>query len=158
MPVSLPSPTPSELDVLAVLWAAVTDEGAEGLRVSDIHPRVAARRAQHGEAQPALVTISSQLRGLVGKGLVRPVVVGGKGERTPKRVRTRGLLKASSRSPLTGYVPAHTPGEVLRATLEALASAYPESQRADALLDFAKALKLPVKTIEKLKRLLSSTS
>ena len=145
---SIPTPTPSELDILAVLWQAVTDEGADALRVSDIHPLVASRRGRHGEAEPSPVTISSQLRGLSAKGLVLAVVVGGSSGKSREAVRTRGLLRASTRSPLTGYRPTHSPSEVLQATFEALASAYPETQQTQALIDFAKALKLPKRVVQ----------
>ncbi|MFH1264334.1 MAG: hypothetical protein ABIK89_01310 [Planctomycetota bacterium] len=156
MPTSVPTPTPSELDILAALWQAVTDEGEVALRVSDIHPLVAARRARHGESEPSQVTISSQLRGLSAKGLVEAVVAGGSGGAGSKPVRTRGLLKATTRSPLTGYRPSYSPSEVLQGTFEALASAYPESQRSQALLDFAKAIQLPDETLKNLEKLLAA--
>lgn len=70
-------------------------------------------------------------------------------------MRTRGLLKATTRSPLTGYRPVHSPSEVLQGTLEALASAYPESQRPRALIDFAKAIQLPDETLKELEKLLA---
>jgi len=156
------TPTPSELDCLAVLWKARTDEGETALRLSQVHERVAKRRAENGEPEPKLTTVSTQLRSLVHKSLLNEVVLVRSAEKEPAvqgqaaPIRTRGALRPLCRSPLTGYEPAHEPGEVLRETFRTLVSAYPESKKTDALVDFARALELPEKTVEELQKLLSN--
>jgi hypothetical protein len=123
-----------ELDCLTVLWA----EGGP-LRVSEIHRKLLLRREQAGEAPPALTTISTYLRSLLDKGLLREVTLGGSGMAYASG--TRGMIP-TTRSPKTGYEVVHAPGAILKKTFRALAEAYPPDQRHQALIDFARALDL----------------
>src|SRR2546421_12518422 len=60
---------------------------------------------------------------------------------TPRpAVRTRGGYTPPSRASASSYRAEHSLGEVLLTTFRGLAAAYPEEQRLDALLDFARAL------------------
>jgi hypothetical protein len=142
----LPAPNMGEVDVLAVLWREQA-EGGRPLQLSEVHRRVCERRRAFREAEPATTTISTQLRSLVAKGLIRETTLGrpaeGGDERVP--IRTRGGMKPATRSPLTSYQAVAAPGEALRGMFTGLAEAYPPDarQRLTALLDFAGALGLP---------------
>jgi hypothetical protein len=137
-------PSNSELDCLVVLWThAAGPESGKALRVSEIHRDVCERRRANGEPEPTVVTISSQVRSLLQKHLVRSVVSGAPDSDAVNReaaFRTRGMLSPATRSPLTAYQFLHPPGEVLQSTFSAMISAYPESERPQALVDFADAL------------------
>lgn len=158
----LTPPSPGELDCLAVLWASPEP----ALKLSEIHRLVGERRQRYGEAPPALTTVSSQLRGLVEKGHLIEVMVREDGElvaassdlpvvRVRGAVRTRGsYLAPAKRSPLTGYRVACEPGQAMEQIFRDLAEAYPPGRREQALLDFARNLEFPEKTIKKLERLL----
>jgi hypothetical protein len=133
---ALEAPSAGELDVLNVLWSEQLGEG-QTLQLSEIHRRVCERRRQFGEAEPALTTTSSQLKSLSEKNLI--------GAGTPPAsprpaVRTRGGYTPPSRPPASNYRALHGPGDVLLTSFRGLAAAYPEEQRLDALLDFARAL------------------
>src|SRR5690349_2972730 len=89
-----------ELDCLSALWAQ-----GRPLRASDVLQHVTERREQAGEAPPAPTTISTYMRSLLAKGLVREVTVGHGAEGETRRVYTRGTrgMIPSLRSPKTGY-------------------------------------------------------
>lgn len=141
---SFTPPSTSELDCLSVLWRGTAAPGSSrAMRVSEIHRDVCERRRQHGETEPTLVTISTQIRSLLQKNLVRCVVApSGKQDTTAREVnvRTRGMLSPAPRSPLTAYQYALAPGEVLQTTFRAIVEAYPDDERPQALADFAQAL------------------
>ena len=159
---ALTPPNPGELDCLAVLWASPEP----ALKLSEIHQLVGGRRRRYGEAPPALTTVSSQLRGLVEKGLLVEVTVGEDGrpvEATPEQpvVRVRGAvctrgsyLAPAKRSPLTGYRAACEPGPALDQIFKDLAEAYPPDRRLQALIDMARCLAVPETTIRQLEELL----
>ncbi len=137
-------PSNSELDCLMALWgAAAAPDSNHAMRVSEIHRQVCSRRRQLGETEPTVVTISSQMRSLLQKNLVKCVVGStGESQQVGKDVamRTRGMLSPTSRSPLTAYQYLFQPGEVLQSTFMAIIAAYPEPQRPQSLVDFAAAL------------------
>jgi hypothetical protein len=132
---ALEAPSAGELDVLSVLWREQLGDN-HLLQLSEIHRRVCERRRQFGEPEPALTTTSSQLRALADKKLI------GTGTPAADRppVRTRGGYTPPSRASAASYRALHGPGEVLFTTFRGLAAAYPQEQRLDALLDFARAL------------------
>jgi hypothetical protein len=133
---ALEAPNAGELDVLNVLWREQLGDN-QALQLSEIHRRVCERRRQFGEPEPALTTTSSQLKSLSEKTLI-----GTGASSAPPRpaVRTRGGYTPSSRASASSYRALHGPGAVLLTTFRGLAAAYPEEQRLDALLDFARAL------------------
>jgi predicted transcriptional regulator len=147
----LPSPNAGELDVLGVLWEEQLQSGRP-LKLSEIHRRVCGRRHEHQDPEPALTTVSTHLRSLLGKGLIQEVLASMPvSPRSP--VRTRGMLTPPTRSPLTGYQALFAPGEVLFRTMRGLIASYPPQQRMDALLDFAQVLGLSDANKERLKHL-----
>jgi predicted transcriptional regulator len=151
-PMQLPSPNAGELDVLGVLWEEET-QGARPLKLSEIHARVCARRDHHNDPLPALTTVSTHLRALVAKGLIREMMAS---QPTSSRsMRTRGMLTPATRSPLTGYQVIHSPGEVLARTMHGLIFSYPPQQRVEALADFAKVLGLSAGSSERLRQLVA---
>jgi hypothetical protein len=147
-----------ELECLAVLWQAHAD-GEQALKLSEIRDRISARRAGGTPTFPALTTISTYLRGLVSKKLVRDVIVEDTIEETPKHgpVRVRGIVSVPPppRSPRTGYRAALTPGDALRDTLKLLADAYPAAERPTAVVDFARAAGLPERLVKRLEKALA---
>jgi predicted transcriptional regulator len=144
-------PSWSELDILAAVWEAAS-EGGVPVRLSEIHKRVINRRAAKNEPEPAITTVSTQLRSLVAKRLLEEVkIIGPSGE---VGAAARSMTRPPSRSPLTGYRPVHGPGTILEQTFKDLASAYPDQIRYQALLDFARALELPKGTLKKIEKLL----
>ena len=150
------APSPSELDCLAVVWQSKHEENLTSLRLGEIHRRVAALRTRLGQPEPALTTVSTQVRTLVAKGLLREVLAKEAGPISgqPIRViRKRGMLDSGGRS-TSGYEASYEPGEVLSATFRALASAYPVQKRHEALLDFARALDMPKRTLVQLQKFL----
>lgn len=146
-----------ELDCLVALWQAQA-EGEQALKLSEIHDRIGRRRAALGQGVPALTTISTYLRTLLLKKLVREVTIEDTTQETPRHgaVRVRGIVSAQppARSPRTGYRAALPPGETLKDSFKALADAYPPSARRQAVLDFARALALPDRLIKKLDKAL----
>jgi hypothetical protein len=151
---ALPAPSAGELDVLGVFWEEEQGEGRR-LQLAEVYRRVCERRRRFGEAEPALSTVSTHLRKLLGKGLLEessaPRSAG------PARpIRLRGGYTPPTRSPLTSYRARHGPGEVLRTTFRGLAAAYPPCQRLNALLDFARALDLPAAVLVKLEGVVAS--
>jgi predicted transcriptional regulator len=151
-PDELEVPNPGELEVLATLWAEEL-AGNRPLKLSEVHRRVCAMRREHGDPEPALTTISTHLRKLSDKDLIRAVKAG---DGPPQRQAggTRGMLTPATRSPNTSYQALHQPGDVLFTTFQALAAAYPRQRRREALLDFARALELSSETLQKLHKLL----
>jgi hypothetical protein len=137
-----------ELDCLAILW-----EEGKGLKLSQLHRLLVERRHKTGEAPPAFSTVSTWLRSLTHKGLLKEVVVGSdQGDEAQAFARdTRGMIP-TSRSPRTGYEAIHEPGVVLQKTFKALADAYPPDKRMQSLVDFARALGLPPKTVKELEK------
>jgi hypothetical protein len=130
-----------ELDCMTALWSQ-----KQPLRASDILGLITERRERTGEAPPAPTTVSTYMRSLLAKGLVREVTMGRRTEGEPKRVYARGTrgMIPSLRSPKTGYEPTtDRPGEVLQKTYCALADAYPLEQRWQAVADFSGAAELP---------------
>jgi len=156
-------PNPGELDCLAVLWAS----RKKALKLSEIHQLVGERRRRYGEAPAALTTVSSQLRGLVEKGLLLEVAVREDGKpmkaapeepivRVRGAVRTRGsYLAPAKRSPLTGYRAACAPRLALEQIFRDLAEAYPSEDRCQAVIDMARTVAVSDATLMKLKALLS---
>lgn len=146
MPAQPPAFTPpssSELDCLLALWeAAATADSGRSLRVSEVHRAVCERRRRLGEVEPTLVTVSTQMRSLLQKNLVKSVVGGRDSEQAGRDLapRTRGMLSPASRSPLTAYQFLFQPGEVLQSTFLAMIGAYPQTQQVQSLIDFAEAL------------------
>jgi hypothetical protein len=152
--VPLESPNAGELDVYSVLWAERQGEDRV-LQLSEVYRRVCERRRTFGEAEPALTTVSTHLRGLLRKGLIEEVGGARKGE--PDRpVRTRGNVTPPTRSPLTAYRALHPPGEVLATTYAGYAASYPPGQRLQALLDFARALRLSADGMRRLQELVEA--
>jgi predicted transcriptional regulator len=148
-------PTPGELDCLAVLWEARELEQKDAMKLSEIHERVGKRRQEFGEPPPALTTVSTYLRSATSKRLLEEVRRDESGNTTPMvAIRTRGAL-SSSRSPRTAYKVSHEPGVVLHRTMQAIIQAYPPGKRHQALGDFARAMGLPPKTVEEIKKLVA---
>jgi hypothetical protein len=145
-------PNAGELEVLAALWAERL-EGDRPLKLSEVHRRVCATRREHGDPEPALTTVSTHLRKLTDKELIRAVTAT---DGSPQRQAggTRGMLTPATRSPNTSYQALHEPGDVLFTTFRALAAAYPHQRRREALFDFARALDLSGETLQKLHKLL----
>jgi hypothetical protein len=106
--------------------------GGRGVRLSDVHRGVMKRREQLGGSLPALTTISTQLRTLKSKGLIRETTIGAAADE-PERKR-RGMLTPTTRSPLTGYRTAYPPEVVLGPTFRELATAFPAGHRAACVL------------------------
>lgn len=148
------SPSPAELDVLAVLW----DENQKGeqsrpLRLSEVHRRVCLRRRENQEPEPATTTISTQLRSLTSKELIREVMANE--PVTPKLGGpSRGMLTPTTRSPLTAYEVCFTPSQILAGTMRGLGLAYPEHSRAQAVIDFALAVGLPEQLVQRIAELI----
>jgi predicted transcriptional regulator len=150
----LSAPNAGELDVLAVLWREQA-AGDQPLQLSEVHRRVCERRRSFHEAEPATTTVSTQLRNLVAKGLIRETTVGRPAGEAPSQDRpilTRSGMKPTTRSPLTSYQALSPPGEVLRGMFTGLAEAYPPEvwYRLTALLDFAGVLGLPDELLHRL--------
>jgi hypothetical protein len=149
------APNAGELDVLAVLWEEGQGAGAP-LQLHDIWARVCERRRQFGEPLPAMTTVSTHLRNLVGKKLIedftatRPPAAAGQPVQPP---RFRGGYTPRTKSPHTSYRALYEPGEVLSTTFRGLAQAYPPAARPAALVDFARAMGLPESTLRALKQL-----
>src|SRR6266545_2366939 len=141
----------NELDILAALWAAQA-EGVPALKLAEIHRRINERRAAMGQAPIQPTTVSTYLRSMSERKLLKQVTVedaGPEGQRQTFTSDVRGLIP-TSRSPKTGYEAAHTPAVVLERTFQALADAYPADKRLQALVDFARALGLPQETVDDL--------
>jgi hypothetical protein len=154
-------PSPGEMDVLAVLWEARERDLKEGnpragtLKLADIHEQIKVRRQMFGEPPPALTTVSTYLRSATSKRLLRELRTDQEGRPSPlTAIRTRGALSAA-RSPRTAYQVAHEPGIVFRSTMQAIIQAYPPGQRAQALVDFARAMGLPQKTLKEVEKLIA---
>lgn len=144
------SPNRGELDALAVLWAEQRS-GNRPLGLSEIYRRVCERRRGYGEPEPAYTTVSTHLRSLVKKKLIREI-----GSSQKKRAPSRGIFTPATRSPGTSYQSIYGPAEVLQSTFRALADAYPPSRRLDAIVDFARAQEIPDQVINKMERLLQT--
>jgi hypothetical protein len=150
-PAALEAPNAGELDVYSVLWAERLGAN-RSLQLSEVYRRVCERRRQFGEPEPALTTVSTHLRALVRKALAEEVL-GSSGSAPRSGVRTRGGLTPPTRSPLTSYRALHTPGEVLLTTYRGLAATYPN--KADALIDFARAVGLSPEGMRHLQELVA---
>ena len=142
-----PSPSAGELDCLVILWESAED-GFEALRLSDVRQRMIDRREKMGEPGPAVSTVSTYLRGGVAKGLLEEVRINTSGK-VVATSRSRGVMR-STRSPRTAYRAAVTPQEVFRHTILAIAEAYPRSKRLFLLVDVARELGIPDRTISQL--------
>jgi predicted transcriptional regulator len=153
-PTPLEAPNAGELDVYSVLWAERCGDN-HPLQLSEVHRRVCQRRRGFGEPEPALTTVSTHLRGLVRKELADEVHAT-RTSAPPPSARSRGSYTPPTRSPLTGYRARHAPGEVLLTTFRGLAAAYPEGQRLEALLDFARALDLSAEGMRQLRELIDA--
>jgi predicted transcriptional regulator len=149
----LQSPNAGELDVLSVLWQERLGAN-KSLRLSQIHDRVRAKREALHEPVPALTTISTHLRNLYRKQLIEQVRLTDEDEHRPVRVKTRGTLTPQTRSPLTAYRALYNPSDVLRYQMHGIIVAYPPELKYQALVDFARALKLPEDTVARIKSLL----
>jgi hypothetical protein len=161
-PADLPQdPSAGEMDVLAVLWEARENDEKENnpragtLRLSEIHKLVDLRRQSFGEPPSALTTVSTYLRSATAKRLLREVRTDdlGRPAQVPA-IRTRGAL-GSARSPRTAYQVVHEPGVVCRSTMQAIFQAYPPGLRNQALVDFARAMGLPQRTIKEVEKLMA---
>jgi len=149
----MPTVTPSELDLLAAFWNKDTGTQDRPLKLADLHKAVAARRANHGEAEPAITTISTQLRSLILKGLVRDAA-----QPESHEGGTRGILTPATRSSGTGgYVHTQSQAQVLADTFKGLASLYPNDQRHEAVLDFIRALELSPEQLRVITKELAKT-
>lgn len=143
----------NELDILAALWAAQAED-IPALKLAEIHRRINERRAAAGQAPIQPTTVSTYLRSMTERKLLDQVTVedaGPGGQRQTYASDERGLIP-TSRSPKTGYKPAHDPAAVLEKTFQALADAYPPDRRWQALLDFARAIGLPKETVADLEK------
>ncbi len=148
----IPQPNGQELEILTLLWTQ--PEEKLPLKLGQIYDLVKERRQAYGEAAPAITTISSTLRSALARGILKAIRLTGGQKVELEPTATRSTLHAS-RSPQTGYKPAASPSETLTPMLEILAEAYGENGKAQALLDFAKALQFSDKTLlKKLKKLL----
>jgi hypothetical protein len=152
------------MDVLAVLWEARENDAKENnpragtLKLSDIHKLIEVRRRSFGEPPSALTTVSTYLRSATSKRLLKEVRTDDSGMPAPMpAVRTRGAL-STSRSPRTAYQVAHEPGVVFQSTMQAIIQTYPPGLRHQALVDFAKAMGLPQKTIKEIEKLIQRSS
>jgi hypothetical protein len=150
------------MDVLAVLWevreadAKADNPRAGTLKLADIYERIKIRRQAFAEPPPALTTVSTYLRSATAKRLLREVRTDAEGRPAPMvAIRTRGALSAT-RSPRTAYQVKHEPGDVFQSTMQAIISAYPPGERHRALIDFARAMGLPQKTIKEVEKLVGS--
>lgn len=139
-------PTDAELEILAVLWQALAD-GQVGLRLSDIHRRLAERRKKKGQPEPAVTTLSVQIRGLQEKGLVDEVNMDPGSWTKDQAGNLRSTGPPAKRSPFTGYRTASGPGETLQEKFKELASVYPEEDRLRVVLDVVHALELAKKPL-----------
>lgn len=147
-------PNRGELDTLAVLWA---EQGSDNLplRLNEVYKRVCERRRDYGEIEPALTTISTHLRGLVKKKLIREVDTNS--DINPRKKGNRGLFTPMTRSPYTGYQSLYGPFEVLQTTFRALGDAYPPDRRLEVIVDFARANGIPAEVIDGMEKLLQMT-
>ena len=160
-PADLPQdPSAGEMDVLAVLWEAREKDQKENnpragtLKLSEIHKLIEQRRQSFGEPPSALTTVSTYLRSATAKRLLKEVRTDDSGRPAPMAaVRTRGAL-SSTRSPRTAYQVAFEPGVVFRSTMQAIVQTYPLGLRHQALVDFARAMGLPQKTIKEVEKLI----
>jgi hypothetical protein len=161
-PADLPQdPSAGEMDVLAVLWEARENDQKENnprggtLRLSEIHKQIEIRRQSFGEPPSALTTVSTYLRSATAKRLLKEVRTDDLGRPAPvTAVRTRGAFSAN-RSPRTAYQVAHEPGVVFQSTMQAIIQAYPPGLRHQALVDFARAMGLPQRTIKEVEKLIA---
>jgi hypothetical protein len=149
---SIPTPSLTEIEYLAALWGA-QEEGIPALKSSDIQQRVSRRREQRSEAAHAGSTASTILRNATRKGLLEEVSL------QPLGVAGKSLKRATSgkprtRSPLTAYRPSYTPTQVFEQLFRTISFAYPPKKRVLLLLDVARALDLPRKTVMQIEKLL----
>ncbi|MCI0637477.1 MAG: hypothetical protein L0Y72_22385 [Gemmataceae bacterium] len=148
---AVPQPTGPELEILTVIWGQ--PEENLPLKLGQIYDLVKERRERFGEPAPAITTVSSTLRSAVARGLLTELRLTG-GEAVPvSPVRVRGTLHPT-RSPQTAYKHAADPAVALRPMLKILADAFPEKDRAQGLIEFARALQLPEKTVKELRKVL----
>ena len=144
------APNSGELDALAVLWAEQTGSN-QPLGLSEVHRLVCERRSRFGEPNPAYTTVSTYLRKLVGKGLIRELSV------HSEETSEREVLRPTTRSPHTAYQSIYGPAEVLGSTFRALADAYPPERRLNSIIDFANANGISAQVISKMEALLLKT-
>jgi hypothetical protein len=160
-PADLPQdPSAGEMDVLAVLWEAREKDLKENnpragtLKLSEIHRLIGDRRGSFGEPPSALTTVSTYLRSATAKRLLKEVRTDDLGRPSQMTgIRTRGAL-SSTRSPRTAYQVAHEPGVVFQSTMQAIIQSYPPGLRSQALVDFARAMGLPQKTVKEVEKLI----
>lgn len=149
LPAEIELPTGAETEVLSVLWEVPKDHA---LKLSEIHQAVVARREKQELGPPALTTVSSTLRGALGKKLLREMRVTSEGVQPAPRVSAPSLV--ASRSPQTAYQANVSPSEVMVPLFRLFANAYPEKDRREALVDMARALELPEEVVDKIKKVL----
>jgi hypothetical protein len=160
-PEEIATPTPAEIECVATLWTKQVEVESQGLpasaaamKLSSVRNAIIEGRRREGDhSEPALTTVSTNLRSCAYKGFIKEVRLSLQGEVTDLFMGgMRGAFGARS-SPQTAYLAAKTPGELLEPAFKALARAYPESQRQlTALIDFAKVLSLPPEIVEDLQK------
>jgi len=144
----------AEVESLKALWE-LQQEGKAAAHLSEIRDRVCARRRKLGLPEPALTTISTTLRNGAAKGVFKEMMLHSGGELVPLvRTGVRSSLGASRTVQKVAYAAAITPQDTLPHMLRELASLYPASERAAAVLEFARSLGFADDVVKKLDALL----
>jgi predicted transcriptional regulator len=126
-------PSEAEFQVLSALWQHKTPVGLQ-----EICETVRERLSLTGASAPATTTISTYVRRLIDKGLVRARSVG------PVPKLRVGLLAPRAKPRFSMYEPTCEPSELMSATFDTLIQAYhPDERNTRPLNDLIQALKLP---------------